>query len=259
MTQPLVSVCIASYNHGRFLPGLFESLIRQTYTNIELVFVNDCSPDDTAKVLEDYRPRLESRFAHLQLINNSTNKGAAWTAEYATSLARGDYISYLESDDFYLPNKIERNVQYLLENPDYDAVHSDFIELDEEGRLVHGFWKTHGRAHMAYPDGITYHIPSGWIREELMGQNFIGTLTIMVKREPFFKTWLFAQCIERDYILGDYAAHMRLSKIGKIGYIDDVLAVYRKLSSSMSNDPAKRQTIHANAEKIKADAAAGLL
>jgi glycosyltransferase involved in cell wall biosynthesis len=259
MKDPLVSICIASYNHGRFMPGLLESLINQTYPNIEVVLVDDCSTDDTWAVVESYRERLSQRFPSVKLLRNDVNKNYYFTGEKAIKQATGDYISYLESDDFYFSTKVEENVRFLQEHPDFVAVHSDFIVLDEQGRITQGYWRSNGRAHSAYPDGITYSMPSGWIREELLGNNCIGTLSLMAKRDEFLQCWLFSESLRRGDILVDYAAHLRMSKLGQIGYIDKILGCYRQLSNSLTNDQSKRDRVLANTERIKADAAAGLI
>lgn len=259
MNQPLVSICIASYNHGRFISGLFESLINQTYQNIEVIMVDDCSPDDTWSIVESYQTRLRQRFPFVTLLRNESNKNYYYTGERATSEARGQYVSYLESDDFYLPQKVAENVEFLQSHPDFVAVHSDFAAIDERGRITSGYWKCNARDKPDAPESITYSMPSGWIRNDLLEGNCIGTLSLMARRNEFLQCWQFAESQRRGDILVDYAAHLRMSKLGQIGYIDKVLVCYRQLSNSLTNDSSKRDRVLENTEKIKADAAAGLI
>lgn len=101
--KPLVSVVIATYNGERFLREQLNSIIQQTYKNIEIIAVDDCSTDNTASILSEYA----ARYHNFTVIKNSQNIGYQKNFERGFLLANGDYIAPCDQDDIWLPTKIE--------------------------------------------------------------------------------------------------------------------------------------------------------
>ena len=131
MTTPLVSVLLYNYNYGRYLRQCFESIHRQTYDNIEVVFADNCSTDDSWKTAQGYSAEHPGR---VTLIRQATNRGAGWNLQSCWHPARGKYAVVLCSDDAMESEFITRCVEALEKHPTagYAMAHRSII--DEQGK-----------------------------------------------------------------------------------------------------------------------------
>jgi glycosyltransferase involved in cell wall biosynthesis len=118
MTNPLVSIMMPAYNAEQFIGEAIESVLSQTYTNWELVIVNDGSTDDTATIASSYRdPRIK-------LVHQS-NGGESVARNTALDHMQGDYVAFLDADDFYRDNHLKVTIEYLCRHRDVDGVYTD--------------------------------------------------------------------------------------------------------------------------------------
>lgn len=127
----LVSVVVASYNHARYLPRRMESLISQTYSNIEILVIEDCSPDNSAEVLRAY-----TRYPHVRLIERETNGGWVTVSNQGIELARGEYVLFANCDDDCEPQMIERLVAALAPHPEVGLAYCRSAMVDEHGARI---------------------------------------------------------------------------------------------------------------------------
>ena len=125
-----VSVIVPVYNVEKYLPRCLDSLIDQTYNNYEIICINDCSPDNSADILARYSEQYPQLISHF---TNKENLGLGRTREKALSIATGEYVLFVESDDYVKPDYIETYVRGLDDNK-YDIVVGGFIR-DVEGKL----------------------------------------------------------------------------------------------------------------------------
>jgi len=121
-----VSVVMPSYNCARFISESIKSVIAQTYTDWELIIVDDCSTDDTESIVASFRDD------RIRYIKNETNSGAAVSRNRALREAKGRWIAFLDSDDLWLPDKLERQIEFMKKN-DYSFSYHKYIEISEEG------------------------------------------------------------------------------------------------------------------------------
>ncbi|MDE6337258.1 MAG: glycosyltransferase family 2 protein [Muribaculaceae bacterium] len=126
--KSLVSVVSPTYNCGNFIPETIESVLAQSYTNWEMIIVDDCSTDDTKKIVEEYC-RKDKRIKYHCLEKNT---GAAEARNTALRLASGKWIAFLDSDDLWKPEKLERQVRFMEENGLAFSYHR-YSEISEEG------------------------------------------------------------------------------------------------------------------------------
>lgn len=126
-TNPLISIVVPAYNYGRFLGACIDGVLAQTYTNWELIIIDNGSSDNTQEVLARY---LDSRIRAFRIETNS-GPVEAWAMGYERS--RGEYFALLPADDCFLPTKLERQVKYLREHPDINAVATYIQEIDADG------------------------------------------------------------------------------------------------------------------------------
>lgn len=125
----LVSIITPSWNCGRFVEETIQSILAQTYTNWELLFQDDCSTDETKTIVRKYAAS-DSR---IEYECNVQNIGAAITRNNALKRAKGKWIAFLDSDDLWLPNKLEEQLKFMEDNS-YAFSYHDYIEIDEDSQ-----------------------------------------------------------------------------------------------------------------------------
>lgn len=165
--NPRVSVIIPTYNRGRFILEAIDSVLSQEYPNFELLVIDDGSTDNTAAVvgaIDD--PRLR----YIQ----QDNRGRSNARNRALSLARGAFITFLDSDDLYLPSKISLQVQYLLDNPETGMIYTSAYCIDDDGNMLqHRYEATvSGMIYeqIAFFQPVTITLPTVMARREVFEQ-----------------------------------------------------------------------------------------
>jgi glycosyltransferase involved in cell wall biosynthesis len=245
LTNPLVSVVTPSYNHAPYLPDFFEGLLAQTYQNIELVLIDDCSPDHSWQIILDYKPKLEAVLARVIVERNQQNEGFFSTLRRMQGWITGTLYSILESDDYYYPSKVEENVRFLQMHPDYGAVHSDTDHFFVgENRLHERYWHSRGRP-----------IAQGQIFHDLLQDNYIMTCSFCCHTDLIKKFVDVSAHESAGYKMADYPMFLDLARHTQIGYIDKALACYRVLehSASHSSDSLKQLDFQRSYYQIKMD------
>ncbi len=231
----LVSIVMPSYNTGRFIAESIRSVMAQTYTNWELIIVDDCSNDNTMKVISDILsavipdtpsavipgthskviPGLTGNLAsRIRVLQNATNSGAAVSRNRALREARGKYIAFLDSDDLWAPDKLEKQIRFMEENG-YDFTYTKYNEIDENGSalgVVVG-----GPAHIGKTGMYNYCWP--------------GCLTVMYNREVVGDIQIAD--IKKN---NDYAMWLKIIRKAKCHLLPEMLASYRKRTGSISHD-----------------------
>jgi len=206
-----VSVIIAAYNKASLTVKTVESVLNQTYKNIEIIVVDDGSTDNTRQLLIPYQDRI--RYIHKK------NGGACSARNMGIGLAEGEYIGLLDCDDLYLPEKIELSVNLLEEHPDFGLVHSAAYFVDEKGRILRTF--SHPRSRCM-----------GWVAKDLLFRDFICNSTVVARKACFDKVGLFDETI---FTPGDWDMWLRLAEEYKVGYINAPLVLYRASGSYILN------------------------
>lgn len=131
MNNELVSIIMPSYNCGNYVEETIRSVQAQTYQNWEIIFVDDCSSDDTVRRVSN----LLERDSRIKLIQNQCNSGAAVSRNYALRVAKGRFIAFLDSDDLWEPTKLEKQVRFMEENG-YKFSYTCYSEMDADGNLT---------------------------------------------------------------------------------------------------------------------------
>lgn len=135
----LVSIITPTWNCGRFIAETIESVLAQTYSNWEMLIVDDCSTDNTKEIVERYNdPRI-----HYHCLER--NSGAAIARNTALKMAKGRWIAFLDSDDLWTPEKLERQLRFMTKNG-YAFTYHEYIEIDEQDKEL-GV-KVSGRNHV---------------------------------------------------------------------------------------------------------------
>ena len=121
--ENMVSIIMPSYNTASYIKESIQSVLNQTYTNWELIIVDDCSTDETEEVLATI---TDSRIKYFK---NKENSGAAISRNKALREARGQWIAFLDSDDLWLPNKLEKQINFMKNNG-YKFSYTNYEEID---------------------------------------------------------------------------------------------------------------------------------
>lgn len=221
-SQRLVSVCMPAHNVAPWIGQAIQSVLNQTYHHIELLVLDDGSSDNTREVAATFAdPRL-----HLQ--SNPVNLGGYQTVNRSIRLARGDFVAIYHADDIYEPEIIEREVQFLRENPEAGAVFCLDHYIDLDGRIYGGTSlppHLKGRSLLRFED-IFPHI----LRNK---NNLLRCPTFMARRQVLESVGPFLA--ERYHVAADLEMWLRLSSAFPIGILDERLMRYRHGKSQWSN------------------------
>ena len=137
MIEGLVSVITPTYNCGAYIAETIESIQRQTYSNWEMIIVDDCSTDDTKTVVEGFM-KADHRVKYYCLEQNS---GAAVARTKAMELAQGEFMAFCDSDDLWVPEKLEKQLEFMQKN-NYAFSCTAYLQIDENGKSLDRVIKT---------------------------------------------------------------------------------------------------------------------
>lgn len=130
--NPKVSIVLPVYNGERFLGEAIESILHQTYTDWELIIVNDCSTDSSRSIMQEYA----DRDARIYIVDNPTNLKLPRSLNSGFGVARGEYYTWTSDDNLLKPIMLETLVNELEKNPEYGMVYSDHDDIDESGKHI---------------------------------------------------------------------------------------------------------------------------
>lgn len=218
---PLVSIVAINYNNSKYVIETLDSIAQQTYENIELIIVDDCSTDDSIEKIEKWLLTFNKPY---KFIKHTKNKGVCATINDGYRIAKGKYISSIATDDIMLPQKTDTQVQ-LLENTDDKTgmIFSDSYLIDENSQPISGKFIQKYNSDFSYlTDGITY--------EKLLKGNFIPAMTIMIKSKILSEIGYFDESLNYE----DYDMWLRIAKNYKIQYSEYISAKYRLHKTSLT-------------------------
>ena len=196
----LVSIIMPSYNTGKFIKESIESVLEQSYSNWELIIVDDCSSDNTDDIVAPYL--VDSR---IHYIKNEKNSGAAVSRNRALREAKGKWITFLDSDDLWHPQKLEKQIMFMVEN-DYKFTYTDYrIQLN-------GKWLPY-----------VYTGPMVVNKRKMKDYCYFSTITVMYERE-----YVGLVQIEPVRKNNDYAMWLKVCKKADAYLLDEPLAKYRR-------------------------------
>lgn len=203
-----VSIVTPTYNGERFIGDTIRSVLNQTYKNFELIIVDDCSADDTQNIIESFSDK------RIRYFRNDKNQGGAYCRNFAISKAKGDYIAFLDGDDLWHKEKLERQLQFMLENNVYFSC-TDYELIDEKGQKL----------------GIRVTSPKVITNKMFKKVDYAGCLTVMYKRSIYPDLSIPNTIKKRN----DYALWLKLSEKADCHALPETLSYYRKSSNSISS------------------------
>lgn len=205
--RDLVSVIMPSYNTADFICRTIESVLAQTYENWELIIVDDHSTDETDNVVAQYTdPRI-------QYVKNETNSGAAISRNRALRMAKGRWIAFLDSDDLWMPEKLEQQIRFMEEGG-YHFSYTAYREIDEQNKA----------------NGVCVYGPKKITKGGMYRYCWPGCLTVMY--DAHVVGLIQIEDIKKN---NDYAMWLKVIRKTPCYFLNQELAQYRKRSGSISN------------------------
>ena len=125
----LVSIIMPNYNGAKYLQETLNSVLAQSYTNWELLFVDDCSTDNSLEIVQAIQDE------RIRILKNENNSGAAKSRNYALCEAKGKWIAFLDSDDLWTPEKLEKQIAFMDTNA-YVFTFTDYALVDKEDKII---------------------------------------------------------------------------------------------------------------------------
>ncbi|MFB9051975.1 glycosyltransferase family 2 protein [Formosa undariae] len=208
--KPLVSIITPVYNAETFISDTIQSVLHQTYSNWELILVDDGSTDHSLDIIATFTKVHKNIF----LFQNAQNSGAAITRNKGTEEAKGDYIAFLDADDLWLPTKLENQVQFMKDQQ-LDVSFSSYNLIDESGNLLN--------KRIQALEKLSY--------KKLLKCNYIGNLTGMYHVRSLGKIYTKNLRKRQDWLL--WLEAINRSGTSALG-IQEPLANYRLQADSMS-------------------------
>ena len=197
----LVSIIMPSYNTGKFIKQTIESVLAQSYSNWELIIVDDCSPDNTDEIV---KPFLSDQ--RIKYLKNEKNSGAAVSRNRALREAKGKWVAFLDSDDLWKPEKLEKQIGFMERNG-YSFSYTNYSEIDESGK----------------PNGVTVSGPKRITKAGFCNYCWPGCLTVMYDRDVVGLIQIAD--IKKN---NDYAMWLKVCRKATCYHLDEDLALYRK-------------------------------
>ena len=230
--MPKVSVVIITYNRAEFLRSAISSVLSQTFQDFELIVVDDASKDNTAGVVQAFNNK------RIRYIRHETNKREAGARNTGVRNAEGEYIAFLDDDDEWLPEKLQKQVELLDKSPAaVGGIYTGFIKID----------RPTGKA-------LEQIIPTkrGDIFRDMLVQNYVGTpSTVLLRKMCFEKVGLFDEGIAFG---PDYDMWFRIAKEFEFDYVKESLVNYfvhdNKLSANYKLIIEGMETINRKYDRI---------
>jgi len=207
--KPLVSVVMPVYNGEKYLREAIESVLNQSYSNIELIIVNDASTDSTKSIIHSYS---DSR---IQYVENEVNLGIVKSRNRGIDASNGEFIANLDSDDIAVPERIEKQLAFLSDNPDFGMCGTFYHTIDSKGNQI---------------QPLQFPTTNEDIITSMLLGNCFGNSTVMIRghfaRELKYRTGYD--------IAEDFDLWCRISKISKLANLPFYGTLYRVHGNNVS-------------------------
>ncbi len=215
LREPLVSIITPMYNGENFIAETIESVLAQSYRNWELLITDDCSKDKGPKIVKSYSEKDQ----RIKLFELESNGGGAVARNNSIKEAKGEFIAFLDSDDLWVPEKLKKQINWMIENK-YDFTYSVYQHMTEGGELKPVISKI--------KDRIDYN--------DMLRNNCIGCLTAIYNAKKLGKIYMPIVRVGQDFALW-----LQVLKKSNMAYgLNENLAYYRIRNGSVSRNKFKK-------------------
>lgn len=207
MSLPTVSVIITCYNYGKYLKGCLDSVLNQSFSNFEIIIVNDGSIDNTDEIVENFQSLSNIKYI------KQPNKGQAIAKNVGIQNSSGDFIAFLDADDAWEKDKLKKQLP-LFEKNNVGVVYSRAMYVNDQGQSIKNLKTTE-----------KYLIPkSGKVTENLFLDNFVPFSSSIIRKDCFKKCGIFDVSLQMGI---DWDLWLRISTVYEFDFVDEPLLIYR--------------------------------
>lgn len=239
MSAPVVSVIVPTFNRAALLPRALDSVAAQTFTDWEILLVDDGSTDATPWVAERYRARLGQRLRFIA----GAHHGPCRARNRGIEAASGEFVAFLDSDDEFAPEKLERQVALFRRCPELALVYSDYACIDLEGVRFPSVFDSKCRAARevrATRVGEDEYLCAADLLDVLLRQYFIATITGMVRREVLHPGPRF---IDDPAYAEEWLFYAEIVRRHRAGFVDAPLSLHHFTTGSVSRTSAHENMV----------------
>src|SRR6056297_2743784 len=198
----MISVIIPTYNRGHIITRAIDSALRQTYRDFEIIVIDDGSTDNTRTVLEPYQDQIKYFYQENRGVTEARNKGI--------KESYGEFIAFLDSDDYWLPEKLEMQMNYFKNHPEVAMVYTrHWKEIDTGKNKI-----------MPKKNKLV----EGYIYKYLLFSSYIWMGAVMVRKDSLFNVGLLDHPLDKHMFL-------KIARKYNVGAIDKPLAVHYKVNT----------------------------
>ena len=228
MEEGLISVCLLTYQHEKFVEDSLEGLLTQTQKNVELILVDDASTDGTVELIKSFIPRLKQEFKRVVTIFHEKNSGnISKNINEALKQSKGEYIFEIAGDDILLPNGLYILKNALDNNKDCGLAHANAYIIQENYHL--GEW--YDKSQVAWYGRLECKSDVDLTKKLVWGSYKVHAPTTMFRRSIIEDIGFHDESIPTE----DFEFWLRMSTIIKFYYIDKAVVLYRRTSNSLTN------------------------
>jgi len=226
--MPAISVLMSVYNGGKYLKESVESILNQTFSDFEFLITDDCSSDDTIKILKEYSDK-DSR---IRLLLNSENIGLTKSLNRMIDISSGDFVARMDADDVSYSLRFQKQIEYMRTHPDIGVCGTNI-------EIINGNIKKINTCHFLEHDEI---------KAALLFNNVIPHTAVMIRSE-LFKEHGF-RYNEEFKIIQDYELWERLIKYTRFHVLSETLAMFRILDSGITGKSSKKSNYREDVLKL---------
>lgn len=208
MPESLVSVIMPTYNHAEFIREAIESVLNQSYKNLELIIIDNYSEDNTQQIVGSFR---DDRIRYYKFANHGI---IAASRNYGLKEAKGKYVAFIDSDDLWFPDKLRKQVEVMEEDENYRMVFCPFKASHSNG---HNLDKIFGPVDSKM---------NGYIYDKLIRYNFIIASSVVLRKTVLEDVGYFDEAAELR-CAEDYDLWLRIARRNKVAFLPEILGVYR--------------------------------
>lgn len=209
--NPLVSVIIPTYNSNKYIKETLESILNQSYKNLEVIITDDCSSDNTLEIVKEYKD------GRIRILTNTKNLGISGNMNKGIGVSNGKYVAIMDADDWSYPYRIEKQVKLMENNPKI-VLCSGYMDMCDEN--------------LNFKHTRTYPTSNRDIRKVLLKYNPIAHPASMWRKKALLKTNLYP--LDVNNTCHDYALIFEISQFGELRNIPKPLIKYRIRKDSVT-------------------------
>lgn len=211
--QPLISIILPVYNSSAYLQQALDSVLSQTYSNWELITINDASTDHSLNILNSYAKKSSK----IKVFSHTPNQGIAHTLNKALKHAQGQYIARMDADDIMLPNRLQKQLKYLLKHPETIVIGGQCQLIDTQGKTI---------GKKTFPTSHQQIYQLAFIRSPLQHPAIMINTTLLPKNF----SWYHSDQVPAE----DLDLYFRLFQYGKTANLPDTIIKYRQNPQGLS-------------------------